>query len=199
MSPRIRLAAFACPLALVLPGVVHAQDRATAATPQTVGRQQIEVAATAAPACSISTGNAVGSQNASFQSAGTSGGTVAITAFADPETAQANPASVQVEIPVICNSAHAVSIRSANGGMLRTGGTTTAMGGFIQFLPYAVQLDWVGQSLSGQSDNQGALSMRVPNPGQGLLTVDIAIAPGQAPLVAGAYADTLQIEITAAN
>lgn len=198
MTPRHLLAALVCPLALVLPAAGSAQDRATAnAEPD--ARQKFEVVATAAPACNIEAGSAAGSSNASFQSSGTSGGTVAITAFADPETAQANPVSVQVEIPVICNSAHEVSIRSANGGMLRSGGTTGDVGGFIQFLPYAVQLDWVGQSLTGQSDAQGPLSLIVPKAGQGLLMVDIAIAGSGAPLVAGDYADTLQIEITAVN
>jgi hypothetical protein len=124
---------------------------------------------------------------------------VAITTFADPQTAQANPASVRVEIPVVCNSAHAVTLRSANGGMLRSGGSQEDVAGFIQFLPYSVELDWVGQRLTGASDAAGSLVLAVPNAGQGLLTVDIAIIGSQAPMVAGAYVDVLQIEITAAN
>lgn len=199
MSLRIPFAAVVCPLVLAFPVTIQAQDRATTSF-ETVGRQQLEVIATAEPACNVASGSAAGSaDNASFQPSGTSGGTVSITTFADPQTAQANPVSVEVEIPVICNSAHEVTIRSANGGMLRSGGTRTDLGGFIQFLPYAVQLDWVGQTLSGQSDAQAPINLLVPNAGQGLLTVDIAIQASQAPLVAGAYADTLQIEITAAN
>ncbi|MFY8049044.1 MAG: hypothetical protein ACOVNS_09505 [Erythrobacter sp.] len=197
MSPRfLSLAAAGC--ALALPGALCAQTRANG-TFEPAARQQFEVVATAAPACNIAPGSAAGSRNASFQSSGSTGGTVAITSFADPQTAQANPASVKVEIPVICNSAHAVTLRSANGGMLRSGGTTGPVGNFIQFLPYAVQLDWVGQTLAGTSDLSAPLAFAVPSAGQGLLTVDIAIAASEAPMVAGAYADTLQIEITAAN
>jgi len=198
MSPRFIIISLVGPLVLALPAAVFAQDRATANS-EPVARQKFEVVATAEPACNIEAGSAAGSRNASFQSSGISGGTVAITTFADPQTAQANPVSVQVEIPVICNSAHEVSIRSTNGGMLRSGGTTGDVGGFIQFLPYAVQLDWVGQTLSGQSDVQQPLTLAVPNAGQGLLTVDVSLPASQAPLVAGAYTDTLQIEITAAN
>lgn len=193
----LSLAASGCVLALTLPAALQAQDRATGTEP--AARQRFEVVATAAPACNIAPGSAAGSNNASFQSSGSSGGTVAITSFADPRTAQANPASVRLEIPVVCNSAHAVSLRSANGGMLRSGGTAAAVGGFIAFLPYAVELDWVGQRLTGASDVAQPLALAVPNAGQGLLTVDIAIAGSEAPMVAGAYADTLQIEITAAN
>lgn len=185
-------------LALALPTPLHAQDRATG-TFEPSALQRFEVAATAAPACNIAPGSAAGSSNASFQSSGSSGGTVAITTFADPQSSQANPASVRVEIPVVCNSAHAVTLRSANGGMLRSGGSQQALAGFIQFLPYAVALDWVGQRLAGTSDAAGPLVLAVPDAGQGLLTVDIAITGSQAPMVAGAYADTLQIEITAAN
>lgn len=198
MIPRTRLACLLAPLVLAVPANVQAQDRATG-NAEPVARQQIEVAATAAPACSIASGSAVASRNAAFQSSGASGGTVAITAFADPQTALANPASVQVEIPVICNSAHEVAVRSLNGGMLRSGGTRAELQGFIQFLPYEVQLDWVGRTLSAPSDAPSPLGLAVPSAGQGMLTVDIALAAGSAPLVAGAYADTLQIEITAAN
>ena len=180
------------------PVALHAQDRANG-TFEPAARQRIEVVATASPACNIAPGSAAGSDNASFQSSGTSGGTVAITRFADPQSARANPVSVRVEIPVVCNSAHAVSLRSANGGMLRSGGAPGTVAGFIQFLPYAVQLDWVGQTLTGASDSSEPLALDVPNAGQGLLSVDIAIAGSDAPMVAGAYADTLQIEITAAN
>lgn len=197
MSPRLILLA-ATGGVLALPATVHAQDRANGALGPS-GLQRFEVVATAAPACNIAPGNAAGSSNASFQSSGSSGGTVAITAFADPQTAQANPATVRVEIPVVCNSAHAVTLRSANGGMLRSGGSQERVAGFIQFLPYAVELDWVGQRLTGASDAAGPLVLAVPDAGQGLMTLDIAIARSQAPMVAGAYADTLQIEITAAN
>ena len=198
MNARPPLMALACGFAALWPIAGLAQDRATT-TFENNGRQQLEVVATAAPACNVSSGTATGSSNASFRSDGTSGGTVSITALADPDTAQANPVSVQVEIPVICNSAHEVTVRSANGGMLRSGGANVDVGGFIQFLPYAVQLDWVGQSLSGQSDDAGLLTMVVPNAGEGLLLVDIDIAASEAPLIAGAYEDTIQIEITAAN
>ncbi|WP_324075408.1 MAG: hypothetical protein RSE14_01175 [Erythrobacter sp.] len=200
MSPRTLTlaAASGCMIAAMLPAALHAQDRANG-TFEPAARQRIEVVATAAPACNIAPGSVAGSDNASFQSSGTSGGTVAITRFADPQTARANPASVQVEIPVVCNSAHAVSLRSANGGMLRSGGAPGTVAGFIQFLPYTVALDWVGQTLTGTSDLSEPLLLGVPNAGQGLLRVDIAIAGSDAPMVAGAYADTLQIEITAAN
>ena len=183
---------------LAAPAAVHAQNRATG-TIEPAARQQFEVVATAAPACIIAPGSAAGLDNAIFQSSGSSGGTVAITNFADPQTAQALPASVRVEIPVVCNSAHEVTLRSTNGGMLRSGSTAAMLASFIQFLPYAVELDWVGQRLSGPSDVSQPLAMAVPSAGQGVVTVEIAIAGSDAPMVAGAYADTLQIEITAAN
>nr|WP_137677386.1 hypothetical protein [Parerythrobacter lutipelagi] len=182
----------------LVPVGATAQDRATGLV-DTSGRQQFEIVAAAAPACNVSPGAAASVENASFQDSGTSGGTVSITALADPETAEANPVSVQVEIPVVCNSAHDITVRSANGGLLRDGGTRAAMGGFVQFLPYAVRVDWVGQSQTGQSDELEALTMNVPNAGEGMLSVDIALGATGAVLVAGSYEDTLRIEITAAD
>jgi|GEM_PF-608161 len=163
------------------------------------GRQRFEVVGASAPACLVSGGASGQGTNATFIEEGSTGGTVQITALADPDSAEGNPVQMQVVLPVICNSAHEIVIRSANGGLLRSGGSRAALGGFVQFVPYRVTYDWAGQSVAGTSDQSGGLDLQVPSPGQGDLTVAITVDGTSEPLVAGSYEDSLQIEITAAN
>lgn len=160
---------------------------------------QFEIAGEAEPACLVGTGTAGDIANASFVSDGSSGGTISFTALADPETAQGNAATASIVLPVICNAAHNVSVSSANGGLQRIGGGRASLGGFSQFLPYRVDYNWVGQDVSGTSDNAAGLSLAVPSPGQGDFSVAIKLDPTDAPLVAGSYEDVLLIEISAAN
>ncbi|WP_271439475.1 hypothetical protein [Pontixanthobacter luteolus] len=198
-GPSIRLCAIGAALsAIAAAGPAPAQDFSGSGFDAT-GRQQLEVVAVGQPVCNVSPGSASALSNATFTSEGASGGTVSITNLSNPQTALAQPVNVQVEVPVICNSAHEITVRSANGGLQRAGGTRDAVGGFVQFLPYQVRFDWAGQVLSGQSDDGAELAMSIPNAGEGALLVDVALDGSDAPLVAGAYEDTLQIEITAAN
>jgi hypothetical protein len=162
-------------------------------------RQQFEIAGVAAPACLIGVGAAGDVANASFVTDGASGGTVSFTALVDPDTAQANAASAAIVLPVICNSAHNVSVTSANGGLQRVGGARASLGDFEQFIAYRVGYSWVGQDVAGASYDAAGLSLSVPSPGQGDFTVAINLDQTEAPLVAGNYEDILLIEISAAN
>jgi hypothetical protein len=186
------------PAFALLASPAAAQD-ASGLNIDSTGRQQFEIAALAPPACLVGSGTSTGGSNAAFQADGATGGIVQITALADPDTAQGNAAEMQVIVPVICNSAHAITVSSANGGLLRSGGARASLGGFLQFLPYRVDYTWAGQDVSGASDTAAALGLQVPSPGQGDLQVAISLAATDTPLVAGSYEDTLLIEITAAN
>lgn len=163
------------------------------------GRAEFEIAGVAQPACLVGQASAQDIANASFAADGVSGGTLSITALSDPDTAQGNAASAVVTVPVICNAAHKVTIGSGNGGLLRDGGTRTALGGFEQFLPYQVNYNWAGQDVAGTSDAASGLDLSVPSPGRGDLTVSISLDATDAPLVAGSYEDVLLIEVSAAN
>lgn len=176
-------------------GAAQAQD----ADIDQFGRAEFEIAGVAQPACLV--GQAIAQQiaNASFAADGVSGGTLSITALSDPETAQGNPASAVVAVPVICNAAHKVTVGSGNGGLLRVGGSRSALGGFEQFLPYNVNYSWAGEQVAGTSDAPAGLDLSVPSPGRGDLTVSIALDATEAPLVAGSYEDVLLIEVSAAN
>lgn len=164
-----------------------------------LARQDIGIVGTSPPSCLIQPGVTAQGSNATFLANSASGGTVAISQLADPVTSQANAMSIRLALPMICNTAHSVVVRSRNGGMLRVGGSRQSSGGFTEFLPYRLSGDWVGLSSIGRSDANEVMQLSVPNGGQGLLTVDITIDQGSVPLVAGGYEDTLQIDVAASN
>lgn len=162
-------------------------------------RAALEIVGAALPACLIQPGVTAQGSNASFRADPASGGLVQINQLADAATAQPNAMAIRIALPLICNTAHSIVLHSRNGGMLRAGGTRTPGTAFTEFLPYRVRGDWAGQDGSGRSDDAQAVQFNVPNAGQGLLLVDIAIDKGGLPLVAGSYEDTLQIDIAVSS
>lgn len=189
----------AMPLFACMGGAAAMAQVASGTVTDPAGRQQFEVIGDSAPTCVVAAPSSSQGSNATFVSDGNNGGTVRITTLADPQTAEGNPVAMQVVLPVICNAAHEIVVRSTNGGLLRSGGSRAEMNGFVQFLPYRVSYDWAGQNVAGMSDDNSALDLVVPSPGKGDLNVAIRLDASTAPLVAGAYEDTLSIEITAAN
>lgn len=184
---------------LLVPAGAAQPQTANLSTGPGAGRQQLEIVGSSAPSCLIQPGVTAQGSNATFQADSASAGTVQIGQFADASTAQANAMQIRLTLPLICNSAHSIVLHSRNGGMLRIGGSRTTSGAFGEFLPYRVSSDWAGMTGSARSDDAKNLQFNVPNGGQGLLTVDIAIDKGTAPLVAGSYEDTLQIDVAASN
>ena len=102
-------------LALIAGSPVAAQTGDTA-------RGRIEIAGRTPPACLIRTARAGNALNASFVSAGPSSGEIRIAELVDPQTAEPRAAEMVIELPVMCNAAHRLTLTSTNGGLLREGG-----------------------------------------------------------------------------
>lgn len=169
----------------------------TAAQAQELDRsvQRLELAASAPVACVISPANVGTQTNASFVSTSASSGQVNITEFVDPVNATSRASSIELNLPMICNSSHSVRVSSANGGLLRAGAVSrTADGGFSEFLPYNVAVDWSGRTVDLLTTNNTA-DIAASDPGKGEMTIRIATPAGTGPLVAGQYTDSIVVEV----
>ncbi len=166
------------------------------------GLRQLEVVGTANPACLMSSpGNATG-VNATFQALTGTSGQIRITELVNPQTAQPRATSVNLTLPVICNSAHLLVVQSSNGGLLRAAGNQRNIaqnGGFAEFLPYSLTAFWAGQNVTALSSNRAGLRIAANNGGAGNVDLGFAVPAGTTPLVAGTYSDTITIEFRAAN
>lgn len=177
---------------LAIPAGAQAQDTNRAS-------QRLELAAVAPVACVISQPTVGNQTNASFSATSSASGQVSITQFVDPQNATALPSSIELNLPVVCNSSHSVRVTSSNRGLLRDGaGSAAQPGGFAEFLAYQVGIDWSGQSVELQTGN-GNASINASQPGKGDVTIRIATPAGGGPLVAGQYTDSIVVEVQPAN
>jgi hypothetical protein len=179
-----------------------------AASAQTVenGRGRLDLSGTAPSACIISAPTSVTGSNASLQESGPQTAQITIGQLADPTTAEPKAASINLALPIICNTAHTLTVTSANGGLVRVGGNASNVtNGFREFLPYQVDVLWAGRSAtwSGRSVAGGgadrAANVPVGDGAAGQLSLTIAVPPGGAPLIAGAYADSVVIQLQVAS
>jgi hypothetical protein len=135
---------------------------------------------------------------------GTTGDTLRITQLTDSQTLAARAASATISFAGFCNFPHRVRIESSNNGLWPTDGrVSAASGGFAYAVPYDAQLVWgVANGDLNADATVRQLSTRSFDVNQataGDLTLRIVIAQGasnvevNAPVLAGAYSDTLRI------
>jgi hypothetical protein len=110
---------------------------------------RLELLGDAPAACVFATPTAGNGSNASFTSTGATSARVNITQLVDTTNANSLPSSIELNLPVICNSAHRVIVRSTNGGLTRLGGNQRGSGPFAEFLAYSFGIGWAGQQVAG--------------------------------------------------
>ena len=137
---------------------------------------------------------------------GLDGDTLRILQLTDPQTLAARAASATISFEAFCNFPHRVRIESQNNGLWPTDGrisASTGGGNFAYALPYAARVSW--SDVNGTLDANAKLrqianqQVDVGHAAAGDLLLQIDIAQGasntgvNAPLLAGAYGDTLRI------
>lgn len=175
---------------------------ATSAQAQVVdtASQRFDLAGRAQAACVIAQPTVSQSVNASYSATGVNSGQITISQLVDSLNATSLESRLQLDLPVTCNSSHRVVVRSANGGLVRTGarGNSAGRGGFVEAMDYNLGVDWHGTSRSLPS-SQGLTSIDSAEPAKGDLTLNFSTSAGNGPLVAGQYTDSIVVEFTPAN
>lgn len=182
---------------LVLAGLALAQP--AQAQELNRGTQRLEVLGTASSGCVAGSVQASSTQvNAIYVSGGPSDGSVTIPILVDPNTAATLGSRIVLNLPVVCNTSHNISVRSFNGGLTRDGANGRATGGFSESQAYAIDVTWQAQTARLETANR-TVAFVVPRPAKGEVTVDINVPRGTRPLVAGAYRDAVVVEIRPNN
>jgi hypothetical protein len=177
---------------LALPGIAEAQIGEPS-----LGR--VEIAGTAPSACVVGAPIAGPGANATYE-AGPSGGSIRISQLVDPATGQSVSAGMNLVIPVTCNGAHRLMVRSINRGLALDGNPGQGNGSaFASFVPYRVESDWGGQASGFLSNEPGAPEGFSHAARAGQMSLSISVPPGGQPLVAGTYSDEIVLEFQAAN
>ena len=162
---------------------------------------RLEMLGTAPSACVIAPPTVSNASNASYAEAGPNSGQVVIGQFVDPQTANPLASSIDLALPVTCNSSHRLTVRSGNGGLLRQGGNPAqrqAANRFADFVTYSLTVDWAGQALVARTDG-AAIELVGADARTGEVGLRIATPAGGGPLTAGRFDDTIVVEFSAAN
>ena len=119
---------------------------------------------------------------------------IAINQLVDEDGAPIG-AVIILSLPATCNQSHSLTLASQNGGLVNPDGVEG--GPFRTQLPYSMTVAWGSVSQTVSSDGPG-LTLAYGDAGTGVVTLTIQIPAGGDPLVAGAYADQLILELGAA-
>lgn len=160
--------------------------------------QAVQVSGIAPPACLVRPAGGQRGINATFESTGSSG-TVTISNLVDPVSARVLPSRITLTLPITCNSAHTVRLRSA-GGALRREGTAVVPGAvFTDTLAYEYGLRWAGGGTLSPTASGRAVTVASSGAASGVAEVTLDVPGGGRPLVAGRYGDTIIVELGAAD
>lgn len=179
--------------AVFIAGPAAAQDGTSRSMPVTGNAPQI---------CAVQAGSL--QPGVLINIAGTSGDTLQIIQLVDPSTLSVQSARATVEMDAMCNFPHRLRMESQNNGMWpieeQLAATRTD---FASSLPYQAQVAWADTTGSLQTDAQirRAIGWQadIDSPAAGKITIDFVLEAGasntqaNAPLLAGAYGDTLRI------
>lgn len=136
---------------------------------------------------------------------GLQGNGLAIQQLVDPTTLQSRAASVEIQFAGTCNYPHRLVIESQNNGLWRNTLGAAPAAGFSSSVPYSVTVNWGDQN---QRFDVDAATRDVRNiemlsdaaAGDVSLRLEIQQGasgggPNNAPLLAGAYSDTLRVTL----
>ena len=165
-----------------------------------LSEQRLSIEGAAPVACSIRVVT-LGAGSAGSLQAATQGNAIVRLGtpdFVNPTTAVPTGGQVFIGVPVSCNGAHTLIVRSTNGRLTLESGAAAA-GGFRNTVDYSLTAQWAG--LNQTFNTQSASTLQIPvsqaNSGDALVTIDIP-AGGQ-PLVAGIYSDLIVVEVTVSS
>ncbi len=189
------------PATTLLSAAVALAFSATGAMAQdtTHATQRLELHGDAPAGCVANSARASKQIGTTYQDNGPTGGVVTFPLLVDESTATARASSIELAVPVVCNTSHVITVRSYNGAFIRVGaGGANSTGGFSESLGYDVGLQW--QDLTAQlTPSSTNAAIAYGQPAKGDLIVDIAVPRGTRPLVAGTYTDAVVVEIRPTN
>lgn len=162
------------------------------------GSHNFDMGGEAVPICQMPAPTTSSTNNASFD-----GSKLSIAELLDENTAMVKASEVIISYPgTMCNWAATLSVASANGAMIRTSGTDTAVAGSGQFLDrihYTVNVQWGQISIDNFNTalltGDRKISKATGGANRADLIVTVRTAEGNTPVLNGTYTDTLTVKV----
>ena len=136
----------------------------------------------------------------------TAGDTLRVVQLLDPENLSVRSARATIAVEAVCNFPHRVMLESQDNGLFPLGGPFAAeRGDFASALPYAATMEWADQTrlleLNAKIRRPSVIETDVDQAAAGELVIKLELDAGAsntvygAPVLAGAYGDTLRITL----
>lgn len=188
---RIAMAA----LLLLAPGMALGEPAGSQPLPLS---DQFDISGAAPDSCVLSNPSAASGRNAIFEAGGARRARIVLPQLADPGTARSRGAAITIVFPLVCNTAHDISVTTTGQGLARLGVAAVAAG-FRDRIAYRLSADWDGAQAAGSSAAAVPVKIAKNSGAAGMLSLTIDVPEGGEPLLAGTYSDSLVIEIHPAN
>lgn len=136
----------------------------------------------------------------------TAGDTLRVVQLLDPADLSARSARATLAIEAVCNFPHRIVVESQDNGLFPLGGPIAAgRGDFASALPYAATIEWADQTrlleLNAKLRRPSEVQTDIDRPAAGDVVIRLELDEGAsntlvgAPVLAGAYGDTLRITL----
>jgi hypothetical protein len=165
-------------------------------------QKALPVAGNTPQVCMVQDGQAQAGELINFR--GTDGDSLRVLQLLDPSTLAARGARATLDIAAVCNFPHRIRLESQNTGLWPLEGPLASENpDFATALPYRARLEWADRSGELEADAKVRRTSDwradIDEPAAGDMTLAIEIDEGAsntqigAPVLAGAYGDTLRI------
>jgi len=178
----------------------------TPALAQVTDSDTVNLSGTQAQTCTLGAFSA-GAVSGALNAGNFAGTTLTLTGTMSSSTAMRAAGSITLNATAMCNYGHNVSVRQTGGGLINASDVTPTQGTFIRKQGYDAVVSWAAQTVTASSaDVTGAppavasitsTDQSISGAASGALSLTLSVAASTSPVVAGAYTDSVVVQIGA--
>jgi hypothetical protein len=178
----------------------------TTAHAQATASDTVNLSGTQAQTCTLgafSAGGATGALTAGDFSAGT----LTLSGTMSSSTAIRAAGSITLNATAMCNYGHNVSVRQTGGGLINASDVAPTQGTFVRKQGYDAVVTWASETISASSSDVTtapaapaavtSVDQSISGAASGTLSLTLSVAESASPVVAGAYTDSVVVQIGA--
>lgn len=134
-------------------------------------------------------------------------GTLTLTGTMSSSTAIRAAGSITLNATAMCNYGHNVSVRQTGGGLINASDFAPTQGTFVRKQGYAAAVTWATETITASSSDVTtapaapaavtSLDKSISGAAAGTLSLTLSVAASASPVVAGAYSDSVVVQIGA--
>lgn len=173
---------------------------------QATDSDTVNLSGTQAQTCTLGAFSA-GAVSGALNAGNFSAGTLNLTGTMSASTAIRAAGSITLNATAMCNYGHNVSVRQTGGGLINASDVAPTQGTFIRKQGYEAVVSWASLTITASSADVTAAppapaavtstDQSISGAASGTLSLTLSVAASASPVVAGAYTDSVVVQIGA--